>query len=87
MNTAFLVTALFLTAMAFLALYRAYAGPGAADRIVAINVIATEVSVMIALLSIITNQAFYMDVALIFAMLGFITPICVAKFIEKGSLS
>lgn len=67
MNTAFLATAIFLAALAFLALYRAYAGPGAADRILAINVIATEVAVMIALLSIITNQSFYMDVALIFA--------------------
>ncbi|MBV1757465.1 MAG: hypothetical protein KMY55_06420 [Dethiosulfatibacter sp.] len=49
-------------------------------------IISTKVTVMIALISIITGQDAFMDVALIYAMMGFITTICVSKYIEKGKL-
>ena len=86
MYTAFIVTAIFLAVMTFFCLYRAYAGPTAADRVVAINVITTKVAMLIALLAIITGQEVFVDVALIYAMMGFIATICVSKYIEKGKL-
>jgi multicomponent Na+:H+ antiporter subunit F len=86
MNTAFIVTAVFLALLSFMCLYRAYAGPTAADRVVAINVITTKVAMLIVLLSIITGQEIFVDVALIYAMMGFIATICVSKYIEKGKL-
>ena len=86
MNTAFTATAVFLALLSFMCLYRAYAGPTAADRVVAINVITTKIAVLIVLLSIITGQEVFVDVALIYAMMGFIATICVSKYIEKGKL-
>jgi multicomponent Na+:H+ antiporter subunit F len=41
---------------------------------------------MIVLVSVITGQDAFVDVALIYAMTGFITTICVSKYIEKGKL-
>lgn len=86
MNTAFTGTAVFLALLSFMCLYRAYAGPTAADRVVAINVITTKIAMLIVLLSIITGQEVFVDVALIYAMMGFIATICVSKYIEKGKL-
>lgn len=77
---------IFLALLAFVCLYRAYVGPTAADRVVSINVITTKVTVLIALISIITEQNAFIDVALIYSMMGFIATIAVSKFIEKGKL-
>ncbi|MDO9628909.1 MAG: monovalent cation/H+ antiporter complex subunit F [Acholeplasmataceae bacterium] len=78
--------AIFLVLLSFVGLYRAYKGPTAADRIVAINVISTKVSVVIVLIALWIKQGSYVNVALIYAMIGFITTIGVAKYLLKGRL-
>lgn len=77
---------IFLSILFFLCLYRAYIGPTAADRVVAINVISTKVTVLIAAVAVVTEQNAFMDVALIYAMMSFIATISIAKYIEKGKL-
>ncbi len=83
---AFEAISIFLALLAFVSLYRAYKGPTPADRVVAINVISTKVTVLIGLLAILTNQDAFVDVALIYAMMGFVTTVCVSKYMEKGKL-
>lgn len=78
--------AIFLVLLSFVGLYRAYKGPTAADRIVAINVISTKVTVVIVLMALWIKQGSYVNVALIYAMIGFITTIGVAKYLLKGRL-
>ncbi|MBU1142007.1 MAG: cation:proton antiporter [Firmicutes bacterium] len=78
--------AIFLVLLSFVGLYRAYKGPSAADRIVAINVISTKVTVVIVLIALWIKQGSYVNVALIYAMIGFITTIGVAKYLLKGRL-
>jgi multicomponent Na+:H+ antiporter subunit F len=75
-----------LAILSFASLYRAIKGPSAADRIIAINVISTKVTVMILLISIVLKQTGYMDVALIYALVGFITTLSVSKYLAKGKL-
>ena len=77
---------IFLAVLSFASLYRAYVGPLAADRLIAINVIATKVKILISILAIMTGQDAFIDVALIYSMMGFIATICVSKYIEKGKL-
>lgn len=77
---------IFLSILFFVCLYRAYIGPTAADRVVAINVISTKVTVLIAVVAVVTEQNAFMDVALIYAMMSFIATISIAKYIEKGKL-
>ncbi len=83
---AFEAISIFLALLAFVSLYRAYKGPTPADRVVAINVISTKVTVLIGLLAIVTDQDAFVDVALIYAMMGFVTTVCVSKYMEKGKL-
>lgn len=78
--------AIFLGILSFVSLYRAYAGPLAADRVVAINVISTKITIIITLIAILTDQEFFIDVAVVYAMMGFIATISVAKYLEKGKL-
>lgn len=79
--------AIFLGILAFLCLYRAYVGPTPADRVASINVIATKVTTIIALLAIILGEDSFIDVSLVYALIGFIMTVSVAKYIEKGKLN
>ena len=79
-------TTILLVILAFFSLYKAYDGPTAADRVVAINVISTKIASLIALLAVINEQEAFIDVSLIYAMMGFIMTVCVSKYIEKGKL-
>lgn len=85
-DLAVIVAASALALLTFASLYRAYAGPTAADRVVSINVITTKVTMLIVLLAVITGQNMFVDVALIYAMMGFIATVCVAKYIDRGEL-
>lgn len=80
----YVIIALLLTS--FVALYRAFKGPTTADRVVAINVISTKVTTIIILIALYSAQASYVNVALVYAMLGFIATIGVAKYLIEGKL-
>lgn len=75
-----------LALLSFASLYVAYKGPTAADRVVAINIISIKVTIIITALSLLTDQHAFVDVALIYAMIGFVATVCVSKFIERGRL-
>ncbi|MFA7560795.1 MAG: monovalent cation/H+ antiporter complex subunit F [Candidatus Izemoplasmatales bacterium] len=85
-ETAVIISAIILVLLTFVGLFRAIKGPTAEDRIVAINMISTKVTVIIVLIALITSQAFYVDVALVYALLGFIATIGLAKLLMKGKL-
>lgn len=82
----FIVATIILSILSFVSLYRAYLGPTSADRVIAINVLSTKVTVCIALIAGIMEKDTYVDVALIYSMIGFVGAICVAKYLEKGKL-
>lgn len=85
-SLAFLVASAAIIAMVLAVLYRAYKGPTNADRMVAINAISTKVIVLISLLAVLTDQPTFVDIALIYAMIGFIATIALAKYVENGRL-
>ncbi|MGM0652538.1 MAG: monovalent cation/H+ antiporter complex subunit F [Bacillota bacterium] len=72
--------------MIFLSLIRALIGPSAPDRVTAINIIGTKTLVIITLIAFIYDQAYFLDIAMIYALMSFITTIGVAKYLEKGAL-
>lgn len=76
------VYTIILSIFAFICLYRAYAGPTTADRVVSINVISTKVTVLIAVIAVFTEQNEFIDVAVIYAMMGFIATIAVSKYYD-----
>jgi len=82
----FIATSILLMAATFLCLFRAVLGPTDADRIVAINVIGTKAVVIISLISLVFYQEFFLDVAMVYALISFVATIGIAKYLQKGSL-
>ena len=75
-----------LLLMTFVGLYRAYVGTTAADCMVAINMITTKVTTIIVMIALVTAQELYVSVALVYALIGFVTTIGVSKYLMKGKL-
>jgi len=80
------VAAVLLLLLVFLCLLRAAIGPTAADRVVAINVIGTKTMVLIALVSFISGQEYFLDVAIMYALISFVMTLGVARYLERGTL-
>lgn len=68
-----------LGVLLFFALVRCVKGPRIADRIVAVNMSGTIVMVMIAVLAVMMNEGYLVDVELIYAMLSFLAVVLLTK--------
>ena len=66
----------------FLCLYRIGRGPSAPDRTVAIDILGTVMVGFCAILSLVEKQDFYLNIALVWALLSFIGTLALAKFLE-----
>lgn len=84
---------LFLTAagvfvlLALVMLYRVYAGPTIQDRVLAVNVLGTSTVVVLAVLSVGLEQPWFLDIALIYALLNLLMTLVISKFtVERGGL-
>ncbi len=87
MPTTFLIVAASCAALlTFPAFYGAIRGPSLYDRIVSINVISTVSIIAIALLSFAFDNTSFLDVALVFALCGFVGTTAIIKAIRSGSL-
>lgn len=67
-------------------LFRVIFGPTAADRIVAVDILGILIVGMLALLGLHYKQGFFMDVALIWALLSFIASLAFSKILEGRQL-
>ncbi|MBV5311282.1 monovalent cation/H+ antiporter complex subunit F [Chromatium okenii] len=65
-------------------LWRFFQGPDAANRILALDTLSILVIALLALLSLWFQRSIYLDVALIFAVVGFAGVILFSRFLEKG---
>lgn len=75
------VTVAILVVM-LLALARAFLGPTLYDRILAVNMFGTKTVLLIAVLSVVTGRGDLVDIALIYALINFISIIGVLRFFE-----
>lgn len=66
------------------ALVRFIKGPEKVDRIVAIDVISIIGLTLILLLATSMKRLIYIDVAIVYAILGFIGIIVVSRFLKRG---
>ena len=60
-------------------LIRAVVGPRIADRLVAVNMTGTIVMVIIALLAVVKEQGYLMDICLIYAMISFLAVVVLTR--------
>ena len=75
----FIAALIFLAVMLMLCLIRAIIGPRIADRIVSVNMMGTIVMVMIAILALMQEEGYLVDICLIYAMISFLAVIVLTK--------
>lgn len=63
-----------------LALVRLFLGPSTYDRVLAINMFGTKVILLIAIFGFLTGRPDFLDIALAYAMINFISTIAILKF-------
>jgi multicomponent Na+:H+ antiporter subunit F len=80
------IAVIILSVTIFFCLYRAIMGPTIPDRIIGINVIGTKVVVMFVLVSVILKQVSFCDIALLYALLLYITTLAFVKYLEYKRL-
>ena len=81
--TGLIIAAIILVALAVVLLYRVFRGPTAADRIAALDAMDLTLSLAMALYSLYTGRGIYLDIALVVALLGFISTVFVGRYIER----
>ena len=78
--------AILVMLMIFLSLIRALVGPTAPDRVAAINIMGTKTLIIITLIARIYGHEYFLDIAMVYALMSFVTTIGIAKYLEKGAL-
>lgn len=75
----FYIVLILLALMMILCLIRAVMGPRLTDRLISVNMIGTMVTTMIAILAVIKNEGYLVDVCLIYAMISFLAVVVLTK--------
>ena len=68
-----------LAVMLILCLTRAVIGPRIADRLVAVNMMTTMVTVIIAILAVLKNEGYLVDICLIYAMISLLAVVVLSR--------
>ena len=75
-----IITVLGVTAS--LALYRVIFGPTSWDRLIAVNLISSKVIMIMVAAAVFFERRIYLDVALVYAIIGFVSIIAISRFLE-----
>lgn len=81
MTDIFMIAALITVVIAFGALVRLIIGPTNPDRVVAVDTINTLTVAVMILLGVVYQQYIFIDVAIVYALLSFVSTLYIAKHI------
>jgi multicomponent Na+:H+ antiporter subunit F len=79
----FAAAALAVIATMALALARALMGPTVYDRVLAVNVMTTKTTLLIALLGFLAGRPEFLDIALVYALINFISVVAVLRLFGR----
>lgn len=86
-NDVFIGAAAIFVLLAIAMLYRVIKGPTMQDRVLAVNVLGTNTVVILALLAAGLDESWFLDIALVYALLNFLVTIAISKFtVERGGI-
>ncbi|MFC3958295.1 monovalent cation/H+ antiporter complex subunit F [Halovivax cerinus] len=86
-STVLVAGALGFVTISIALLGRVLVGPTMQDRVIALNVVGSNVVVVIALLAAAMDRPAFLDVALVYALLNFLMSIAISKFtVERGGV-
>lgn len=73
-----------LSAAALLALWRVVRGPSLADRVVGIDLLGVLVTGFAVVGAALTGASWFLDIAIVIALISFVGTIAYARYIETG---
>jgi multicomponent K+:H+ antiporter subunit F len=79
------IAAAFVLAM-LLSAWRLIVGPGLPDRILALDTLTVNALALLVLLGIWRDTQLYFEVALLIALLGFVSTVVLSKFVVRGDI-
>jgi multicomponent Na+:H+ antiporter subunit F len=82
-ETLYLVLGLLILSIVF-CIIRVFKGPTAPDRVVGLDTINTLVIVSMIVYGIASVSVIYIDVAIVYALLSYISTLFIAKYLEGG---
>lgn len=77
-----IVAAGFYGLLCLMLIYRVAKGPHAVDRVVAGDTIDSLTVVIMVIFGAISNRGIYLDLAIIVALLGFISTVVISRYLE-----
>ena len=78
----FAVVVLSITSL--LSTYRVLVGPTIQDRLVGLSLIGTKTTVVMVLLAVLWDRRVFLDIALVYAILGYVGIIAITKYLRVG---
>ena len=85
--SAYLAAGAGLLAAMLLLVVRAALGPSVYDRILAMNSLGTKTVLFIALLGFLQGRPDFVDVALVYALVNFVSTLAILRMVEDARLS
>lgn len=71
----------------FILLVRIFLGPTIWDRLLGLNLLSPKIIILISLYAFSHEKPYLLDVAIVFALLGFVGTIFIARFVQgKGNI-
>lgn len=83
MSTIIVIGAIAYAFLAMLLFIRFIKGPTAADRMLAVDEIDGLTCLMLVFYSLYSGRAMYLDIAIVTALLGFVSTVFVARYLER----
>ncbi|MBS3749444.1 MAG: cation:proton antiporter [Candidatus Thermoplasmatota archaeon] len=80
----YLIVLIILSLAIVMAMIRIILGPTAPDRVVGLDTINTIVIVSMVVFGAIFEQVIYIDVAIVYALLSFVSTLYIAKYLQGG---
>lgn len=84
MATEYFIMLIVLSLAAVMAVIRIVLGPTAPDRVVGLDTVNTLVIVSMVIFGAAFEQVIYIDVAIVYALLSFISTLFIAKYLQGG---
>jgi multicomponent Na+:H+ antiporter subunit F len=84
MDKVFYYSAIYLSLIMAISLYRAVFGPTILDRLIGVNAIGSKTTALLVLIGLIYGRVdLFIDIALAYAMLNFIAVLAASRFFQK----
>ena len=81
-------TIYFLIASSIISLVRVVIGPTVVDRMIGLNLVASQILTLLVLISVAVERSIYLDVALVYDIFGFIGILLMTRYFsgKKGEI-